>query len=219
MEVINGTAVLTKEYSKTISAIESLATKGKGIPMLARTHGQPASPSEVGWTAITSFKRLERSFKRIIKQKHTVKFGGATGGNNARMTACPEVDWRKFNERFVSHLNKKLKVIEINHYSLQIDSHDTYKELFDIFTSLNNILIDYCLNMWLYISQEHFVQIPKAGEVGSSTMPQKINPIFFENGEGNLAYANSQLIFLSSRLPISRGYRDLTDSTIQRKEI
>lgn len=214
--IINGTNILSEEYIKTISAIEKLAIKGKFVSELVRTHGQPANPSEVGWTVTVPQKRLERSFKRISRLKHTVKFGGATGGNNARIAACPEVDWRKFNERFVSHLNKKLKKIEINHYSFQIDSHDTYKEAFEGFTSLNTILIDFCVNTWGYISQEHFVQIPKKGEVGSSALPQKINPIDFENCEGNLAFANCQLEFFSRRLPISRGYRDLTDSTIQR---
>lgn len=214
--LINGTVVLSEEYSKTISAIEEFAKKGKFVSMLARTHGQPANPSEVGWTVAVPLMRLKRSFKRIGRQKHTVKFGGASGGNNSRIAACPEVDWRKFNERFVSHLNKKLKKIEINHYSFQIDSHDTYKELFEVFTSLNTILIDFCMNTWGYISQEHFIQKPKDGEVGSSAMPHKINPIDFENCEGNLAFANCQLEFFCRRLPISRGYRDLTDSTIQR---
>jgi adenylosuccinate lyase len=214
--IINGTNTLAEEYRKTMEAIEKFAIKGKFVPELIRTHGQPANPSEVGWTVIVPLKRMERIYKKIGKQKHTVKFGGASGGNNARIGACSEVDWRKFNERFVSHLNKKLIKIKINHYSFQIDSHDTYKELFEIFTSLNTILIDFCVNTWGYISQEHFVQIPKEGEVGSSALPQKINPIDFENCEGNLAFANCQLEFFSRRLPNSRGYRDLTDSTIQR---
>lgn len=218
--LIKGTFILYDEYNKTILAIENLAIKGKDVPMLARTHGQPATPSKVGWTMIVPKKRLEKNLKKFNELMIPVKFGGATGGNNAKMLAYPEIDWRDFNEAFVSSLNvedtKSHAKLCINHYTFQIEPHDTYKELFEIFTGLNTILIDFCRNMWIYISQEHFVQIPKDGEVGSSAMPQKVNPIHFENGEGNLAYANAILEFFSRNLPISRGYRDLSDSTVER---
>lgn len=217
--LIKGTFVLYNEYNKTILAIKNLAIKGKDVPMLARTHGQPATPSKVGWTMIVPKKRLEKNLKKFSELMIPVKFGGATGGNNAKMLAYPEIDWRDFNEAFVSGLNEKdttnVKLC-VNHYTFQIEPHDTYKELFEIFTGLNTILIDFCRNMWMYISQEHFVQIPKDGEVGSSALPQKVNPIHFENGEGNLAYANAILEFFSRNLPISRGYRDLSDSTVER---
>lgn len=220
MGLVKGIAILYDEYKKVISAIETLALKGDDIPQLARTHGQPAISSTVGWTMDVYKERLEKILWKIYEFEISVKFGGATGGNNAKVFAYPEIDWRDFNETFVSNLNaedtKSHAKLCINHYTFQIEPHDTYKESFEVLTGLNTILIDYCKNMCLYISQEHFVQKLVEGEIGSSAMPHKINPIDFENGWGNLEYANAILEFFCRRLPISRGYRDLSDSTIQR---
>lgn len=215
-----GIAVLYGEYEKTIMAVENLAVDGHNTPQLVRTHGQPAMASTVGWTLNIFKKRLEESQKEIKDLKISVKFGGATGGNNAKVFACPEINWREFNEDFVSKLdeeeNKTFVRLVLNHFTPQIDSHDTYAKAFDALKRCNSILIDLCKDMWTYISREHFVQMKTEGEVSSSTMPQKVNPIDFENGEGNLEFANSIFAFFCQKLPISREYRDLSDSTVQR---
>lgn len=211
-----GVSVLRKGYDEVVSDIKNLATKGKNVSQLVRTHGQPATPSTIEWTLIAYLKRLKKILKKFNGLEITVKFSGATGGNNAMVLAYPKINWRKFNEEFVNDLADTDMNLSINHFTFQIEPHDTYKELFEIFTGLNTILIDFCMNMWLYISQEHFVQKLVEGEVGSSAMPHKINPIDFENGKGNLGYANAILEHFCKTLPLSRGYRDLTDSTLQR---
>jgi adenylosuccinate lyase len=192
--------------------------------MPALTHGQQASPSNAAWTFMTYVERLEPLINDLVNFKLTVKFNGATGGDNALYAAYPEYDWRKFSSNFIQKLSsfefdkdvKPTMEFVNNPITFQINPHDNYKKLFEIITGINTILADFCQNMWLWISHEVFVQIMVKGEVGSSTMPHKINPINFENAEGNLLLANALFEFFSRRLPISRMYRDLTDSTIMR---
>ncbi|AQL07101.1 L-Aspartase-like family protein [Zea mays] len=180
-------------------AMCSLATQNSGYPMLARTHGQPASPTTVGKEMANFAARLSDIGKSFSEVKILGKFAGAVGNYNADVVAYPEVDWPKVAEEFVRSLG-----LQFNPYVTQIEPHDYISKLFNLFTQFNNVLTDFDRDMWSYISLGYFKQIPKAGEVGSSTMPHKINPIDFENSDGNLCQANSILSGISMKLPISR---------------
>ncbi|KAK3151442.1 hypothetical protein QOZ80_3AG0245930 [Eleusine coracana subsp. coracana] len=192
-------------------AICSLATQNAHHAMLARTHGQPASPTTVGKEMANFAARLSDIGKSFSEVKILGKFAGAVGNYNAHVVAYPEVDWPKVAEEFVISLG-----LQFNPYVTQIEPHDYISKLFNLFTQFNNVLTDFDRDMWSYISLGYFKQIAKAGEVGSSTMPHKINPIDFENSDGNLSVANAFLSSLSMKLPISRLQRDLTDSTVLR---
>lgn len=197
-----------KELEKQISA---LAVKWRKEPMLALTHGQPATPTTVGKELLIFAKRLERQIDHLEKQDVMGKINGATGNFNAHLVAYPKVDWLKLSKNFVHNLG-----LAYNAYTTQIEPHDYQSEIFDIIARFNTILLDINRDMWSYISRGVFSQKTVAGEVGSSTMPHKVNPIDFENSEGNLGLANAILRHLSQKLLISRMQRDLTDSTVQR---
>ncbi|MHC1775117.1 MAG: adenylosuccinate lyase [Lentimicrobium sp.] len=184
----------------------------KNIPMLAHTHGQPASPTTVGKEFYVFVERLRQQIKQMRAVPFTAKFGGATGNLNAHYAAFPEIDWISFADHFTrEHLN-----LERQKVTTQIEHYDNLAALFDAFKRINTILIDLSRDIWAYISMEYFKQKIKAGEIGSSAMPHKVNPIDFENAEGNLGIANALFEHLSSKLPISRLQRDLTDSTVSR---
>lgn len=189
-----------------------LAQEWKGIPMLARTHGQPASPTTLGKEWMVFVERLEGQIDQLLNIPFAAKFGGATGNFNAHKVAFPNIDWVKFGNDFVE---KKLG-LERMQYTTQIEHYDSLAAQFDALKRINTILIDLCRDVWQYISMEYFRQKTKAGEVGSSAMPHKVNPIDFENAEGNLGIANALYEHLSAKLPISRLQRDLTDSTVLR---
>jgi adenylosuccinate lyase len=189
-----------------------LAQEWKGIPMLARTHGQPASPTTLGKELMVFVERLEGQIDQLLNIPFAAKFGGATGNFNAHHVAFPLVDWQKFGNDFVG---KKLG-LERMQYTTQIEHYDNLAAQFDSIKRINTILTDLCRDIWQYISMEYFKQRVKAGEVGSSAMPHKVNPIDFENAEGNLGIANALFEHLSAKLPISRLQRDLTDSTVLR---
>jgi len=189
-----------------------LATEWKNIPMLARTHGQPASPTSLGKEFMVFVERLEGQIDQLLNIPFAAKFGGATGNFNAHHVAFGGIDWEKFGNDFV---NKKLG-LERMQYTTQIEHYDNLAAQFDALKRINTILIDLCRDVWQYISMEYFKQKIKAGEVGSSAMPHKVNPIDFENAEGNLGIANALYEHLSAKLPISRLQRDLTDSTVLR---
>lgn len=194
-----------------------LARRYKGLPMLARTHGQPASPTTFGKEMNVFAHRLGRGLDHLFGQKILVKLNGASGNYNAHIAAFPKFDWLKFSKNFVAGLNKKLMFkLELNLFTTQIEPHDSYIELFDRFRRFNNMLIDLNQDMWRYISDDWINQKIKKGETGSSTMPHKINPIDFENSEGNLGLANALFEFFARKLPISRLQRDLSDSTVER---
>jgi adenylosuccinate lyase len=180
-------------------------------PMLSRTHGQPASPTTVGKEMANVAYRLRRQRAQVAQVSILGKINGAVGNYNAHLSAYPDVDWQGFAERFVTSLG-----LEWNPYTIQIEPHDYMAELFDAIARYNNILTDSCRDIWGYISLGFFKQKVIAGEVGSSTMPHKVNPIDFENAEGNLGVANALLTHLAAKLPISRWQRDLTDSTVLR---
>ncbi len=181
------------------------------LPMLAHTHGQPASPTTLGKELANVVHRLRRARDAIAKVSVLGKINGAVGNYNAHMVACPDVQWEIFAQHFVEHLG-----LTFNPYTIQIEPHDAMAELFDAYARVNTILIDLNRDIWGYISLGYFKQKTKAGEIGSSTMPHKVNPIDFENAEGNLGLANAVLRHLSEKLPISRWQRDLTDSTVLR---
>lgn len=184
----------------------------KNVPMLAHTHGQPATPTTVGKELYVFVERLKQQIKQLKAVPYTAKFGGATGNMNAHYAAYPQVDWIAFAENFTrDHLK-----LERQKVTTQIEHYDNLAALFDAFKRINNILIDLSRDIWAYISMEYFKQKIKAGEIGSSAMPHKVNPIDFENAEGNLGIANALFEHLSSKLPISRLQRDLTDSTVTR---
>lgn len=195
-----------------IAKLEELAEEWKEVPMLARTHGQPASPTRLGKEIKVFAYRLTRQLELLKKVAISGKFGGATGNFNAHLVAFPEIDWAEFGNKF---LNEKLK-IERETYTTQISNYDNFAALFDNLRRINNILTDLDRDFWTYISMAYFKQKIKAGEVGSSAMPHKVNPIDFENSEGNLGIANAIFDHLSNKLPISRLQRDLTDSTVLR---
>lgn len=210
--LLNGTNnVLLPTLKKIIDAIRDLAYQYKDVPMLSRTHGQPATPSTLGKEMANVCYRLHRQYQQIANVRFLGKINGAVGNYNAHMVAYPNVDWRKFSEEFVTSLG-----LTWNPYTTQIEPHDYIAELFNAISRFNTILIDFDRDIWGYISIGHFKQKTIAGEVGSSTMPHKVNPIDFENSEGNLGIANAVFTHLAQKLPISRWQRDLTDSTVLR---
>lgn len=195
-----------------VKKLTEKAKAWKHVPMLAHTHGQPATPTTVGKELYVFVERLRQQIKQMKAVPFTAKFGGATGNLNAHYAAFPEIDWISFAEHFTrEHLN-----LERQKVTTQIEHYDNLAALFDSFKRINNILIDLSRDLWAYISMEYFKQKIKAGEIGSSAMPHKVNPIDFENAEGNFGVANALFEHLSSKLPISRLQRDLTDSTVTR---
>ncbi|TSC85554.1 MAG: adenylosuccinate lyase [Parcubacteria group bacterium Gr01-1014_8] len=197
--------------------LEDLANEYASTPMLARTHGQPASPTTFGKEMRVFERRLEKQLKGVGISPILVKFGGATGNWNAHSVAVPDVDWHEFSKRFIESFNKDSAVpLGLNDATTQIEPHDTYAELFDAMRRINVILIDLSEDMWRYISDGWVTQKPNEGEIGSSAMPHKVNPIDFENAEGNLGVANALFNHFSNKLPISRLQRDLSDSTVER---
>ena len=205
-------AVYIPELESLIAQIETYAEAWKDIPMLARTHGQPASPTRLGKEMKVFAYRLDNQLEVLRHIPEKAKFGGATGNFNAHKVAYPTTDWKRFAEDFLSN---KLN-LQREEYTTQISNYDALAASFDSLKRINTILIDFCRDMWQYISMEYFKQKIKEGEVGSSAMPHKVNPIDFENAEGNLGIANALLEHLSAKLPISRLQRDLTDSTVIR---
>jgi adenylosuccinate lyase len=194
-----------------IILLKQLARQFSDIPMLARTHGQPATPTTVGKEIANTVARLQRQVKTFISTPVTGKINGATGNYNAFVLAYPDIDWQRVSKDFVTDLG-----LEWNAYTTQIEPHDNIAELFAVLLRVNNILIDFCRDVWGYISINYFRQKSFAEEVGSSTMPHKVNPIDFENAEGNLGIANALLDHMMNKLPISRWQRDLSDSTVLR---
>ena len=195
-----------------IAQLKTYATEWADIPMLAKTHGQPASPTRLGKEVMVFVYRLERQLAMLKACPITAKFGGATGNYNAHHVAYPQYDWKQFGNRFVA---EKLG-LEREEYTTQISNYDNLSAVFDAMKRINTIMVDMNRDFWQYISMEYFKQKIKAGEVGSSAMPHKVNPIDFENSEGNLGVANALLNHLAGKLPISRWQRDLTDSTVLR---
>ena len=195
-----------------IAKLDELSEEWKEVPMLAKTHGQPASPTRLGKEIKVFTYRLSRQLELLKKVAISGKFGGATGNFNAHHVAFPETDWVDFGNRF---LNQKLQ-LERESYTTQISNYDNFAALFDNLRRINTIVIDLDRDIWTYISMSYFKQKIKAGEVGSSAMPHKVNPIDFENSEGNLGIANAVFEHLSNKLPVSRLQRDLTDSTVLR---
>lgn len=195
-----------------IAQLRDYAEEWKDVSMLAKTHGQPASPTRLGKEIMVFVYRLEEQLKALKSVPVTAKFGGATGNYNAHHVAYPQYDWREFGNRFVS---EKLG-LQREQYTTQISNYDYLAAIFDAMKRINTIVIDLDRDFWMYISMEYFKQKIKAGEVGSSAMPHKVNPIDFENSEGNLGMANAILQFLAQKLPVSRLQRDLTDSTVLR---
>jgi adenylosuccinate lyase len=194
-----------------IDGLASLASANKGLPMMARTHGQPASPTTLGKEMANVAARLSRQLKQIKAVPILGKLNGAVGNYNAHLSAYPELDWHLVSKHFVESLG-----LHHNPYTTQIEPHDYIAELYDAIARFNTILIDFDRDIWGYIALGHFKQKTVAGEIGSSTMPHKVNPIDFENSEGNLGIANAILQHLSAKLPVSRWQRDLTDSTVLR---
>ncbi len=205
------TQVMAPLMDDMIGTITLLAHQHAEQPMLARTHGQTASPTTLGKEMANVARRLERQRDQFILNPIMGKINGATGNYNAHYAAYPEVDWQDFSQRFVTNLG-----LEWNPYTTQIEPHDFIAQYFDSLSHFNTILIDYCRDVWGYISLGYFKQRTVEGEVGSSTMPHKVNPIDFENAEGNLGLANAIFQHLGTKLPISRWQRDLTDSTVLR---
>ena len=195
-----------------IEQLHDYAEEWKNIPMLAKTHGQPASPTRLGKEVMVYVYRLEEQLRGLKELPVTAKFGGATGNFNAHHVAYPQYDWREFGNAFVAD---KLG-LEREQYTTQISNYDWLGAIFDAMRRINTIVIDLCRDFWMYISMDYFKQKIKAGEVGSSAMPHKVNPIDYENAEGNLGIANAILQFLAAKLPVSRLQRDLTDSTVLR---
>ncbi len=191
--------------------LQSLAGKWKDIPMLAHTHGQPASPTKLGKELMVFVERLDNQVKLLSAIPFAAKFGGATGNFNAHNITFPKKDWKQLGNEFVDRLG-----LQRLQYTTQIEHYDYLAAHFDAIKRINNILIDLCRDFWMYISMEYFRQKIKEGEVGSSAMPHKVNPIDFENAEGNLGVANALFEHFSAKLPISRLQRDLTDSTVLR---
>ena len=195
-----------------LSKLRSLVVQWKEVPLLARTHGQPASPTRLGKEFEVFVVRMEQQLQNLIAVPYAAKFGGATGNYNAHKVAYPNIDWKAFGTRFV----EEILVLHHSFPTTQIEHYDHLAALFDALKRINTILIDLNRDIWTYISMDYFKQQIKAGEVGSSAMPHKVNPIDFENSEGNLGIANALLEHLSAKLPISRLQRDLTDSTVLR---
>jgi len=209
--------VMLPEIDLIIKNLESISKKYKNLPMLARTHGQPASPTTFGKEMAVFVGRIKKQLKILENIKISVKFSGATGNFNAHVVAYPKIDWIKFVNNFINNLNKNRKIkLELNLPTTQIDPHDRESEIFDCLRRINTILIGFDQDIWHYISDEWLVQKNTKGEIGSSAMPHKINPIDFENSEGNLGLANALFEFFARKLPISRLQRDLSDSTVER---
>ena len=204
-------AAMLPGLARLVARLTELAHELANMPMLAHTHGQPASPTTVGKEMANVAYRLQRAEKRLAEVAILGKINGAVGNYNAHLSAYPDFDWERFARHFVEGLG-----LEFNPYTIQIEPHDYMAELFDAYARANTILIDLDRDVWGYISMGYFKQKVKAGEVGSSTMPHKVNPIDFENSEGNLGLANALLRHLSEKLPVSRWQRDLTDSTVLR---
>ncbi len=204
-------AVIVPYWNKLIDTITTQAKIYRELPLLSRTHGQPATPSTIGKEFANVTYRLKRQLKQLLSIEILGKINGATGNYNAHMVAYPQINWHKFSEEFVTSLG-----LQWNPYTTQIEPHDYIAEYFDCIARFNTIMIDFNRDVWGYIALNHFKQKTIAGEIGSSTMPHKVNPIDFENSEGNLGLANAIMSHLGSKLPISRWQRDLTDSTVLR---
>jgi adenylosuccinate lyase len=204
--------VLLPELKETLGILKGLAEDWKDIPMLAKTHGQPASPTKLGKELNVFVYRLQNQIDELSKIPISGKFGGATGNLNAHFVAYPNVDWVKFSNDFL----KNQLGIQRQQVTTQIENYDYLASLFDAFKRIDTILLDLCRDIWTYVSMDYFKQKIKKGEVGSSAMPHKVNPIDFENAEGNLGIANALFEHFSQKLPISRLQRDLTDSTVLR---
>ena len=204
--------VYVPQLRELVDQLQTYAEEWKDVPMLAKTHGQPASPTRLGKEIMVFVYRLNKQIEMLEACPMTAKFGGATGNFNAHHVAYPEYDWREFGNKFVSG---KLG-LEREQYTTQISNYDCLGAVFDAMRRINTIIIDLDRDIWMYISMEYFKQKIKAGEVGSSAMPHKVNPIDFENSEGNMGMANAILQFLAQKLPVSRLQRDLTDSTVLR---
>jgi len=203
--------VLLPLMDQLLASIKALAVQYKTIPMMARTHGQPASPTTLGKEMANVYIRLQRQRNQVAAIEMLGKFNGAVGNYNAHLSAYPSLDWHQISEKFVTSLG-----LTWNPFTTQIEPHDYIAELFDAVARFNTILIDFDRDVWGYIALGHFKQRTIAGEIGSSTMPHKVNPIDFENSEGNLGVANAIFQHLASKLPVSRWQRDLTDSTVLR---
>ncbi|TAN53306.1 MAG: adenylosuccinate lyase [Betaproteobacteria bacterium] len=203
--------VLLPKLDALIAALRALARRHADLPMLARTHGQPASPTTLGKEIANVVHRLRRARRAIAAVAMLGKLNGAVGNYNAHLAAYPELDWPRFARRFVERLG-----LEFNPYTTQIEPHDAFAELFDAYARANTVLLDLDRDLWGYVALGYFRQRPTAGEVGSSTMPHKVNPIDFENSEGNVGVANALLRHLADKLPVSRWQRDLSDSTALR---
>ena len=203
--------IIRPAFTQIVEKLRALAEEWRDIPMLAHTHGQPASPTHLGKEIFVFVERLENQLDELDKIPFTAKFGGATGNMNAHKVAYPEINWPEFAAKFIKKLGLKRQQT-----TTQIEHYDVMAQYFDALKRLNTILIDLSRDIWLYISMDYFKQKIKAGEVGSSAMPHKVNPIDFENAEGNLGMANAIFEHLSRKLPISRMQRDLTDSTVTR---
>ena len=203
--------VLLPLCDQLLSSIKELAVRYKTVPMMARTHGQPASPTTLGKEMANVYIRLQRQREQIAAVPMLGKFNGAVGNYNAHISAYPQLNWHQISENFVTSLG-----LQWNAFTTQIEPHDYIAELFDAVARFNTILLDFDRDVWGYIALGHFKQKTIAGEIGSSTMPHKVNPIDFENSEGNLGLANAIFHHLASKLPVSRWQRDLTDSTVLR---
>jgi len=200
------------ELEEVLKVLNRFSEEWRDVSMLAKTHGQPASPTRLGKEIMVFINRLEQQFAVLKQTPNSGKFGGATGNFNAHAVAYPSINWKDFGNKF---LGERLG-LDREQWTTQISNYDNLAAQFDAMKRINTILIDFCRDIWTYVSMEYFKQRIKAGEVGSSAMPHKVNPIDFENAEGNLAIANASLEFLSTKLPISRLQRDLTDSTVLR---
>lgn len=203
--------VLVPVMQQIVDAVKAKAKEYKSVAMMARTHGQPATPTTMGKEFANVAVRLQRQLEQVKSVRLMGKINGAVGNYNAHLAAYPNVDWHSLSERFVNSLG-----LDWNAYTTQIEPHDYVAELFDAVARFNTVLIDFDRDVWGYIALNHFKQKTIAGEVGSSTMPHKVNPIDFENSEGNLGIANAVMSHLAQKLPISRWQRDLTDSTVLR---
>lgn len=204
--------VFCPQLEELIAQLQQYADEWRDVPMLAKTHGQPASPTRLGKEIMVFVYRLNEQLATLKSCKFTAKFGGATGNYNAHHVAYPLIDWRAFGDKFVS---EKLG-LQREQYTTQISNYDHLGAIFDAVRRINTVIIDLNRDFWMYISMDYFKQKIKAGEVGSSAMPHKVNPIDYENSEGNLGMANAILQFLAQKLPVSRLQRDLTDSTVLR---
>ncbi len=204
--------IYLKSLIEVVAKLKSLSVEWRNIPLLARTHGQPASPTKLGKEIAVFVERLEEQMRLLFNIPFAAKFGGATGNYNAHHVAYPQIDWRKFGNKFVE------ETLGLHHSfpTTQIEHYDHFAAFFDALKRINTIIIDLNRDIWTYVSMDYFKQKIKEGEIGSSAMPHKVNPIDFENSEGNLGIANAIFEHLSAKLPVSRLQRDLTDSTVLR---